>query len=203
MSDDIALFAGDVMGTGYHAVSQAGVEAGQSVAVLGLGPVGLCATQAALAAGADAVIAVDTVPDRLRMAESFGATAVHLTEEDPRAAAKQVSEGRGVDAAIEAVGHPDALELACRLVRKAGTVSVIGVYSERIEIHMGLDLDQVAHRSQRPGERDRTSRPGSGGALRGELDPGAPGHPPHEPRQAPQAYEIYDRHEALKIVLRP
>ena len=61
MSDDVALFAGDVMGTGYHAVAQAEVEAGQSVAVLGLGPVGLCAVQAALAAGAAEVIAVDTV----------------------------------------------------------------------------------------------------------------------------------------------
>ena len=52
MSDDVALFAGDVMGTGYHAVVESGVEPGASVAVLGLGPVGLCAVQAAFAAGA-------------------------------------------------------------------------------------------------------------------------------------------------------
>ena len=61
MSDDAALFAGDVMGTGWHAVDQAGIRPGDSAAVLGLGPVGLCAVQAAKAAGAAKVIAIDTV----------------------------------------------------------------------------------------------------------------------------------------------
>ena len=84
MSDDAALFAGDVMGTGYHAVVEGGVGPGDTVAVLGLGPVGLCAVQVAKATGAAAVIAVDTVPERLAVADSFGATAVHLTEGDVR-----------------------------------------------------------------------------------------------------------------------
>ena len=128
------------------------------------------------------MIAVDTVPDRLRMAESFGATAVHLTEEDPRAAAKQVSEGRGVDAAIEAVGHPDALELACRIVRKAGTVSVIGVYSERIEVHMGLIW--IKSLTVRSGQANVIAHldPVLAALSAGELDPGPAGHPPYEPR---------------------
>ena len=65
MSDDAALFAGDVMGTGWHAVDQAGIRPGDTAAVLGLGPVGLCAVQAAKAAGAAKVIAIDTVADRL------------------------------------------------------------------------------------------------------------------------------------------
>src|SRR3954469_10065343 len=65
MSDDAALFAGDVMGTGYHAVVEAGVRPGDVVAVLGLGPVGLCAVQVAKAAGAARVVAVDTVAERL------------------------------------------------------------------------------------------------------------------------------------------
>src|SRR5437762_9965712 len=73
MSDEVALFAGDVMGTGYHAVVESGVRPGDSVAVLGLGPVGLCAVQAARAVSAARVIAVDSVPERLSMAESFGA----------------------------------------------------------------------------------------------------------------------------------
>src|SRR5579884_2070600 len=63
LSDDVALFAGDVMGTGYHAVVEAGVRPGDSVAVLGLGPVGLCAVQVALAGGASPVFAIDTVED--------------------------------------------------------------------------------------------------------------------------------------------
>ena len=65
MSADVALFAGDVMGTGYHAVAHAGMRAGDTVAVLGLGPVGLCAVQAALAGGAAQVFAIDTVEERL------------------------------------------------------------------------------------------------------------------------------------------
>ncbi len=138
LSDDVALFAGDVMGTAYHAIDCRPLAEGETAAMLGLGPVGLCAVQAAKAAGASEVIAIDTVEDRLRMAESFGATAVHLTEEDPRAKVKELTAKRGVDLAVDAVGHPDALELACRLARKAGTVSATGVYAERIELHMGI-----------------------------------------------------------------
>src|SRR5687767_10707985 len=97
MPNDAALFAGDVLGTGCHAVWSAGVEAGATVAVLGLGPVGLCAVQAARAAGAGQVIAIDTVGERLQMAASFGARQVHLTDEDVRAAVKGLTEGRGAD----------------------------------------------------------------------------------------------------------
>ena len=75
MSDDAALFAGDVMGTGYHAVVSAGVRPGDTVVVLGLGPVGLCAAQAARASGAAQVIAVDSVGERLAVAQEFGARA--------------------------------------------------------------------------------------------------------------------------------
>ena len=65
MSSDVALFAGDVMGTGFHAVDASGLRPGDVAAVLGLGPVGLCAVQAARAAGAAHVFAIDTVPERL------------------------------------------------------------------------------------------------------------------------------------------
>src|SRR5918998_1282497 len=138
MSDDAALFAGDVMGTGYHAVADTHLQPGDVAAVMGLGPVGLCAVQAARAAGAAKVIAIDSVEDRLETARSFGAEPVHLTEDDPRAAVKSATQGRGVDVAVDAVGHPDALEMAARLTRKAGTVSAIGVYAERIQLHMGI-----------------------------------------------------------------
>jgi threonine dehydrogenase-like Zn-dependent dehydrogenase len=74
LSNDVALFAGDVGGTAYHAICGDAalpepLEPGATVAVLGLGPVGLCAVQVAKASGASAVIAVDTVEDRLRMAQ--------------------------------------------------------------------------------------------------------------------------------------
>ncbi len=208
LSDEIALFAGDVAGTGYHAVCGDAarpdpLEPGASVAVLGLGPVGLCAVQVARASGASEVIAVDTVEERLRMAESFGAVPLHLTEDDVRARAKELTEGRGVDLAVEAVGHPEALDLACRLARKAGTVSVIGVYAERAEVHMGVvwikALNWRTGHANVIGHLDRVLAMLSSGVL----DPGPLVTHRMSLEDAPEAYAIYDRREALKIVLRP
>jgi 2-desacetyl-2-hydroxyethyl bacteriochlorophyllide A dehydrogenase len=203
MSDDVALFAGDVMGTGWHAVDQAEIRPGDTAAVLGLGPVGLCAVQAAKAAGAAKVIAIDTVADRLALAESFGAEAVHLTDDDPRAAVKAATEGRGVDAAIDAVGHPDALELACRLARKAGIVSAIGVYAERIQVHMGIvwikALTMKTGHANVIGHVDRVLAMLDAGVL----DPGPLVTHHMKLEEAAEAYAVYDRREALKIVMKP
>jgi 2-desacetyl-2-hydroxyethyl bacteriochlorophyllide A dehydrogenase len=203
VSDDVALFAGDVMGTGYHAVAEGGVKPGDSVAVLGLGPVGLCAVQVALAAGAGPVFAIDTVEDRLAMARQFGATAVHLTEQSPREEIRGATAGRGVDAAIDAVGHPDALDTAIRLARKAGTVVAIGVYAEPCQVHMGVVwIKALTLRSGHAnviGHVDRVL----GMLAAGVLDP-APLVTHHMTLDdAPEAYALYDRREALKIVLTP
>ncbi len=203
LPDDVALFAGDVMGTGYHSIVAAGVRPGDSVAVLGLGPVGLCAVQVALLSGAGRVIAVDSVPERLAMAATFGAQPVHLTEEDPRAAVKQATGGRGVDVAVEAVGDARALDMAIRMTRKAGTVSVIGVYAERVEVHMGLawikSLTIVGGQANVISHLDPVLEL----LASGRLDP-TPLVTHHMPlTQAREAYDLYDRREALKIVLTP
>jgi 2-desacetyl-2-hydroxyethyl bacteriochlorophyllide A dehydrogenase len=203
MSDEAALFAGDVMGTGYHAVADSGLRAGDVAAVLGLGPVGLCAVQAARAAGAARVIAIDSVPERLAMAESFGAQPVHLAEQDPRAAAREASEGRGVDVCIDAVGHPEAFDLALKLTRKCGTVQAIGVYAERAQVHMGLlwikSLHVCAGHANVIGHIDRVLAMMSAGLL----DPTSLVSHHMSLDEAPEAYALYDRREALKIVLRP
>jgi 2-desacetyl-2-hydroxyethyl bacteriochlorophyllide A dehydrogenase len=203
MSDETALFAGDVMGTGYHAVAESGLRAGDVAAVLGLGPVGLCAVQAAKAAGAAHVIAVDSVPERLAMAESFGAQAVHLSEGDPRAASREATGGRGVDVCIDAVGHPQALDLALRLTRKCGTVQAIGVYAERCELHMGLlwikSLQLCAGHANVIAHVDRVMAMMSAGLL--DPSPLVTHHMSLD--DAPEAYALYDRREALKIVLKP
>src|SRR4249920_3720378 len=138
MSDDVALFAGDVMGTGFHAVVHAGMRPGDTVAVLGLGPVGLCAVQSALAGGAVRVFAIDSVEERLALAGEFGATPIHLTEGDPKREVRAATGGTGVDLAVDAVGNPEPLALAISLARDAGTVSGIGAYSGRAEIPLGL-----------------------------------------------------------------
>jgi 2-desacetyl-2-hydroxyethyl bacteriochlorophyllide A dehydrogenase len=203
LSDDVALFAGDVMGTGYHAVDALGTGKGDTVGVLGLGPVGLCAVQVAQAAGASRVVAVDSVEDRLAMAESFGAVPVHLTEDDVKARVREETEGRGVDGCIDAVGHPSALDMACRLTRKAGTVSATGVYSEPIELHMGVVW--IKSLTLRTGQANVIAHldPVLEGLTEGRLDP-APLVTHHMSLDdAAEAYDVYDRREALKIVLRP
>lgn len=203
MSDDVALFAGDVMGTGFHAVSETGVGPGSTVAVLGLGPVGLCAVQAAFAEGAQTVIAVDTVADRLELARSLGGEPVHLTEEDPRAAVKAATEKRGVDVTIDAVGHPDALELACRLTRKAGTVSATGVYAERLELHMGIVWIKALTLKTGHANVIKHVDPVLERLASGVLDPSSLVTHHMKLDDAAEAYDVYDRREALKIVLTP
>jgi 2-desacetyl-2-hydroxyethyl bacteriochlorophyllide A dehydrogenase len=203
LSDEVALFAGDVMGTAFHAIDSRPLAQGEKVAILGMGPVGLCSVQAAKAAGASEVIAVDTVAERLRMAESFGATPVHLTEQDPRAEVKRLTEGRGVDLAVDAVGHPDALDLALRLARKAGTVSATGVYAERVEVHMGVlwikAITLTSGHANVIKHLDRVLELLSSS----ELDPSPLVTHHMKLDEAPDAYRVYDNREALKIVLSP
>jgi 2-desacetyl-2-hydroxyethyl bacteriochlorophyllide A dehydrogenase len=202
LSDAAALFAGDVMGTGYHAVVDAGLQAGDTCAVIGLGPVGLCAIMAANVAGASKVFAVDTVPERLEMARSLGAEAVHATEEDPRAAVKAGTQVAGVDVAVDAVGNPAALDTACRVARKGGTVSVVGVYAERTEVHMGVvwikSLKIVTGHANVMAHLD----PVLALLATGKLDPTPLVSREMRLDEAPEAYAAYDRREALKILLR-
>jgi len=202
LSDAAALFAGDVMGTGYHAVVAAGLQPGDTCAVIGLGPVGLCAVMAARASGASQVVAVDTVAERLDTARALGAHPVHATEEDPRAAVKELTELGGVDVAVEAVGHPAALDTAIRLTRKGGTVSVVGVYAERAEVHMGVfwikGLRMISGRANVIAHLDSVLAMLSTGRL--DVSPLVSREMSLD--DAAEAYEVYDRHEALKIVLR-
>ncbi len=203
MSAGVALFAGDVMGTGFHAVTHAGMGPGDTVAVLGLGPVGLCAVQAARAAGAAQVFAIDTVEPRLAMARQFGATPLHLTEADPKRAVRAATEGRGVDVVVDAVGDPGPLGMAISLARDAGTVSGIGAYAGRGEVPLGLAwlkgltlrlglANVIAH-------VDRVLALMSAGVL----DPSPLVTHRMKLDEAADAYALYDRHEALKIVLTP
>ncbi len=203
MSDEVALFAGDVMGTGFHAVVESGLQPGDAVAVLGLGPVGLCAVQAARAVGAARVLAIDSVPERLAVAESFGAEPVHLTEQDVRQAVRDATEGRGVDVSIDAVGDPKVLDSAIRLTRPCGSIQCIGVYAERAEVHMGLlwlkTLTLRGGQANVIGHVDRVLALLSAGVL----DPSALVTHHMKLDQAPEAYAVFDRREALKVVLTP
>ena len=203
MSGEVALFAGDVMGTGFHAISESGTRPGDTVAVLGLGPVGLCAVQVARATGAAHVFAIDTVPERLAVAESFGAQPLHAEEQDVRDLVRSGTEGRGVDVCVDAVGDPRVLESAIRLTRMCGAIQCVGVYAERAEVHMGLLW--LKAQTLRGGHANVLGHVDRVLAMlaSGVLDP-APLVTHHMTlEQAPEAYATYDRREALKIVLSP
>ena len=203
MPDETALFAGDVMGTGYHAIAHAGTRAGDTVAVLGLGPVGLCAVQAAVAAGAAKIFAVDSVEERLLIAAQFGAESIHLTEGDPKRDIRTATGGRGVDVVVDAVGDPGPLAMAISLVRDAGTVSGVGAYAGKGEVPIGLAwlkgltlrlglANVIAHVDRVLGLLEA-----------GKLDPTPLVTHHMKLDEVADAYALYDNREALKIVLTP
>ena len=134
------MLLADIASTGFAAAERGKVRLGDMVAVFAQGPIGLCATLRARLMGASEIIAVDTDPNRLKMSEHFGATAVVLAEGDPLEEIREVTDGRGVDVAIEALGTQETFENALRALRPGGTLSSAGgVYSG----HLSLPLEAV------------------------------------------------------------
>jgi glutathione-independent formaldehyde dehydrogenase len=130
----------DIFPTGYHGTELAKVSPGKSVAVFGAGPVGLMAAHSAALRGASQVFVVDFEPDRLALAETFGATAVDLSKGDVVEAIMDATNGRGVDSGVEAVGyqahdahgqeHPAlVMDNLVQVVRATGAIGVVGVYN--------------------------------------------------------------------------
>ncbi len=128
LTDEQAIFAGDIMSTGFAAVERAEVGVGDSVAIFAQGPVGLCATAAARARGAGLVIGVEGVPERAALALRLGANHV-VSPNDAVEAIMELTDGGGVDVAIEAVGRQESFEAATAVARLDGTVSSVGVYA--------------------------------------------------------------------------
>jgi threonine dehydrogenase-like Zn-dependent dehydrogenase len=135
LSDEEALFVTDIATTGIAAVETADVQIGDSVVIFAQGPIGLCATAGARLRGAGLVIAVDSNHRRLEMARTMGADVViDYTQEDPVAKVKALTEGRGADTAIEALGIQETFENCLKSVRPGGVVSSLGVYGDRVSI---------------------------------------------------------------------
>lgn len=139
LDDERALFLGDILTTGYYAASLGGISAGDTVAVVGAGPLGFFCAQAAAALDAAHVFVIDPEPARLELAASVGATPVDPAQRHPQMAVAEVTDGRGADVVLEAVGNPDAFSSAVMLARPGGTVVVSGVYAgETAEIQLGV-----------------------------------------------------------------
>lgn len=122
---DAAVFLGDTLATGYAAAQRAGLLPGDTVAVLGGGPVGQLASLAAQACGAGVVVLVEPVAPRRALAAAQGA--LSATPEAARGVLDRVTDGRGADAVVDAVGGTRGLDAAFGLVRRRGTIVSVGV----------------------------------------------------------------------------
>jgi 2-desacetyl-2-hydroxyethyl bacteriochlorophyllide A dehydrogenase len=130
LPDEKALFAGDILSTGYFAADRGEIRPGDVVAVIGSGPVGLFAQMSALTFNPKVVLAIDSMPERLALSEKLGAIPVDMSKVDPVSVVKEHSEGRGADVVLECVGTEGPLKSAFNYVRPAGTISAVGMYTE-------------------------------------------------------------------------
>jgi S-(hydroxymethyl)glutathione dehydrogenase / alcohol dehydrogenase len=135
---EVAALVGCAVMTGYGAaVTRAGVQAGSSVAIFGAGGVGLSAIMGARLAGAAVIAAVDLFPFRRETALELGAThALDAASEDVPAALRDLTEGRGADAAIDSAGAPGVLAQAYATVRRGGTVVAVGLPPEGVRAEL-------------------------------------------------------------------
>lgn len=146
LTDERVLFATDIMSTGLAAVERGEVGFGDSVAIFGQGPVGLCATAGARARGAGLVIAVESIPERAAMARRLGANLVVDPADDAVKAILALTDGKGVDVAIEAVGIQATLDSASRVVRRGGVISSVGIYGGLPGITLPSGVPSFYHR---------------------------------------------------------
>lgn len=138
LSDEQVLMCPDIMSTGFSGAESGRVRIGDTVAVFAQGPIGLCATAGARLMGATTIIGVDAVPARMEAARRLGADhVVDFRAEDPVDAIMRLTDGRGVDVAIEALGTQATFEACLRVLRPGGTLSSLGVYSSDLTIPLG------------------------------------------------------------------
>ena len=138
VSDDQAVMLSDILPTGFEiGVQYGGVKPGDVVAVIGAGPVGLAAIATAGLYGAATIIAIDLDETRLEQAREFGATDVVVSgAADWKEQVLALTDGAGVDVAIEAVGVPQTFDMATELVRPGGNVANVGVHGKPVELHV-------------------------------------------------------------------
>ncbi|PZN96297.1 MAG: alcohol dehydrogenase [Alphaproteobacteria bacterium] len=135
LTDEQVLMCPDILSTGFSGAESGGVRIGDTVAIFAQGPIGLCATAGARLMGAARIIAVEALPERAALAQAMGADhVVDFNCGDPVAAIMALTQGRGVDVAIEALGRQATFEAALRVLRPGGTLSSLGVYTEDLRI---------------------------------------------------------------------
>lgn len=177
VSDEAAVYTCDMMSTGFAGAEQADIPIGGTVAVFAQGPVGLMATAGCRLRGAGRVIAVESMPPRQELARHYGADdVVDFKERDPVDAILEMTDGQGVDAAIEALGGQVTFEACVKVTRPGGVIANIGYHGEgdyvkipRVAWGVGMS-DKTIRTALCPGGKVRMGR-----LLRlleaGRLDP--------------------------------
>lgn len=204
LSDEQALFAGDILVTGYVCAKNANIQTGDTVVVIGCGPVGILTQMCAQLYGPARVLAIDMVDSRLQFAKEIGSIPIDAKKGDVGQQVKELTEGRGADAVMEAVGNEAALASAFTMVRPKGTVSVVGVF---VEPTANLPVGQAFF-------GEFTLRFGIGDSPRyreevfalteaGRLDPTRIISHHMSLEDAPKGYQMFDKKEAFKIILQP
>jgi threonine dehydrogenase-like Zn-dependent dehydrogenase len=163
LTDEEVLMCPDIMSTGFSGAERAGIRIGDAVAIFAQGPIGLCATVGAKLSGAATIIAVDRVEARFAVSHQLGADhLVDFSKVDPVEEIMRITDGRGVDVAIEALGTQATFESALRVLRPGGTLSSLGVYSADLKIPLnafaaGLG-DHTITTTLCPGGKERMRR---------------------------------------------
>jgi threonine dehydrogenase-like Zn-dependent dehydrogenase len=204
VSDEQAVFVGDILSTGLFAAERAEIKYGDSVAIIGAGPVGLMATMCAQLFGPAQVFVVDMVDSRLELAQALGGIPIDASRMNPIEAIVERTGGFGADSSIEAVGLSATVDTAIRCVRGGGTISVVGVPSE-------FTADFPYYMFWEKALTFRSGRCNVQKYMRPLLELIAAGrlHPEkiisHRMKldQAEEAYRIFDARKATKIVLIP
>ena len=163
LSDEEVLLVPDIFSTGLGGAESGNIRVGDAVAVFAQGPIGLCATLGARLRGASLIVGVDSNPRRLAIARQFGANVtLDIRDGDPVPKIKALTDGRGVDVAIEALGLQETFENSLRAIRPGGTLSSLGVYAGKIAapyeaFYAGLG-DQKIVTTLCPGGHERMRR---------------------------------------------
>lgn len=166
LPDEVAVYACDMLSTGFMGAEHAYLRLGDTVAVFAQGAVGLSATIGCRLLGAGRIIAVESRPERQRLARLFGADdVVDFTAGDPVEQIMALTGGEGVDAAVEALGLPETFEACLRVTKAGGRVSNVGYHGENpAPLRLPLDAfglgmgDKSIHTGLCPGGSDRMAR---------------------------------------------
>lgn len=231
MPDEQVLFLSDIFPTGYMAAEHCNIQPGDTIAVWGCGPVAQFAIKSAYLLGAERVIAIDRIPERLRMAsEKAGAVTLNYEEVNVNEALKEMTGGRGPDACIDCVGteadshgigaivdrakqavkiesdRPNALRDAIQACRNGGTISVAGVYGGLIDAFpMGSFMNRSLTMKTGQTHVQRYMKPLLERIQKGEIDPSFVITHRMKLDDAPEGYKTFrDKNdECIKVVLTP